>query len=178
MDVLKHLFEKHFGRSVERVLPLQGQLGGSGRTILRLSSRDLSAVGILHSVPEENRAFLGFSRHFRRHGLPVAEIYAEDLSHGAYLEQDLGETTLFEFLSNNRDGGNIHRKKVSESQPGRPPQEVRRQTRNPFPYIRIRTLSQIKEAPRGCGRRTAVDWSATCQSKKSRMDCQKSRGAE
>jgi aminoglycoside/choline kinase family phosphotransferase len=107
MDVLKHLFEKHFGRSVERVLPLQGQLGGSGRTILRLSSRDLSAVGILHSVPEENRAFLGFSRHFRRHGLPVAEIYAEDLSHGAYLEQDLGETTLFEFLSNNRDGGNI-----------------------------------------------------------------------
>jgi len=107
MDVLKHLFEQHFGRPVERVLPLQGQLGGSGRTILRLSSRDLSAVGILHSVPEENRAFLGFSRHFRGHGLPVPEIYAEDLSHGAYLEQDLGETTLFEFLSNNRDGGNI-----------------------------------------------------------------------
>src|SRR5438552_6480739 len=74
-------------------------------------------------------------------------------------------------VSDNRDGGNIHRKKVSESQPGRPPQEVRRQTRNPFPYIRIRTLSQIKEAPRGCGRRTAVDWSAMCQSKKSRMDC-------
>jgi aminoglycoside/choline kinase family phosphotransferase len=42
--------------------------------------------------------FLEFSRHFRRHGLPVPEIYAEDLSQGAYLEEDLGDTTLFEFL--------------------------------------------------------------------------------
>ena len=37
-------------------------------------------------------------------GLPVPEIYAEDLSKGAYLEEDLGDTTLFEFLSENRDG--------------------------------------------------------------------------
>src|SRR5208337_2315701 len=35
------------------------------------------------------------------------EIYAEDLSHGAYLEEDLGDTTLFEFLSKNRAGENI-----------------------------------------------------------------------
>ena len=56
---------------------------------------------------EENVAFLEFSRHFRRHGLPVPEIYAEDLSHGAYLEEDLGDTTLFEFLSKNRAGETI-----------------------------------------------------------------------
>ena len=48
-----------------------------------------------------------FSRHFRRHGLPVPEIYAEDLSRGAYLEEDLGDTTLYEYLSNNRAGENI-----------------------------------------------------------------------
>jgi aminoglycoside/choline kinase family phosphotransferase len=52
-------------------------------------------------------AFLEFSRHFRRHGLPVPEIYAEDLDHGAYLEEDLGGTTLFEFLSTNRVGESI-----------------------------------------------------------------------
>ena len=34
--------------------------------------------------------------------MPVPEIYAEDLSQGAYLEEDLGDTTLFEFLSHNR----------------------------------------------------------------------------
>jgi aminoglycoside/choline kinase family phosphotransferase len=107
MDVLKSLFEKHFHSPPERVVPLQGQLGGSGRVIVRLAGAGHAAVGILYSVREENVAFLEFSRHFLRHGLPVPEIYAEDLSHGAYLEEDLGSTTLFEFLTANRSGHDI-----------------------------------------------------------------------
>ena len=107
MEVLKKLFEQLFHSPVERVQPLQGQLGGSGRNVIRLSSDKHSAVGILYEVREENVAFLEFSRHFRRHGLPVPEIYAEDLSQGAYLEEDLGDTTLFEFISKNRAGDEI-----------------------------------------------------------------------
>ncbi|MGA2333759.1 MAG: RNase adapter RapZ [Terriglobales bacterium] len=107
MEVLKRLFEQYFHAPVERVQPLQGQLGGSGRKIIRLSTDKLSAIGILYDVREENVAFLEFSRHFRRHGLLVPEIYAEDLSHGAYLEEDLGSTTLFEFLSDHRNGAAI-----------------------------------------------------------------------
>ena len=107
MEVLKRLFERHFQSPVERVQPLQGQLGGSGRKIIRLSSEKIGAIGILYDVREENVAFLEFSRHFRRRGLPVPEIYAEDLSHGAYLEEDLGNTTLFELLSDHRDGATI-----------------------------------------------------------------------
>ena len=107
MDVLKKLFEHHFNLPVETVRPLQGTLGGSGRSIVRLSSRGVSAIGILYGVREENAAFLEFSRHFRKHGLPVPEIFAEDLNQGAYLEEDLGDTSLFEFLSQNRDGEKI-----------------------------------------------------------------------
>src|SRR5580698_6009768 len=107
MDVLKRLFEQHFHSPPERVLPLQGQLGGSGRVIVRLAGAGRSAIGILYSVREENVAFLEFSRHFRRCGLPVPEIYAEDLDQGAYLEEDFGDTTLFEFLSGNRAGEEI-----------------------------------------------------------------------
>jgi len=107
MDVLARLFEQYFHSPVLRVEPLQGQLGGSGRSIIRLAGAGLSAIGILYSVHEENVAFLEFSRHFRRHGLPVPEIYAEDLSQGAYLEEDLGDTTLFEFLSRHRAGETI-----------------------------------------------------------------------
>jgi len=107
LDVLKKLFEQHFHAPPERIVPLQGELGGSGRKIIRLASQKESAIGILYSVREENAAFLEFSKHFRRHGLPVPEIYTEDLSHGAYLEEDLGDTTLFEFLSKNRSGANI-----------------------------------------------------------------------
>ena len=107
IDILKKLFEQHFQTPATRVQPLQGKLGGSGRTIIRLSSDRVSAIGILYGVREENMAFLEFSRHFRRHGLPVPEIYGEDLNRGAYLEEDLGDTTLFEFLSKNRSGENI-----------------------------------------------------------------------
>ncbi|HWF67163.1 MAG TPA: hypothetical protein VN670_07655, partial [Acidobacteriaceae bacterium] len=104
MDVLKRLFAQHFGFAAEDVKPLQGQLGGSGRAIARLSGKDASAIGIVYPVREENVAFLEFSRHFRRHGLPVPEIYEEDSNEDAYLEEDLGDTTLFEYLSANRAG--------------------------------------------------------------------------
>jgi aminoglycoside/choline kinase family phosphotransferase len=91
----------------EQVEPLQGQLGGSGRLIVRLTGGESSAIGILYSVREENVAFLEFSRHFHRLGLPVPEIYEDDLSQGAYLEEDLGNTTLFDFLGANRAGADI-----------------------------------------------------------------------
>jgi aminoglycoside/choline kinase family phosphotransferase len=107
MDVLQKLFEQHFHSPVGRVQPLQGQLGGSERKIVRLANGGLSAIGVLYDVREENAAFLEFSRHFRRHGLPVPEIYAEDLTQGAYLEEDLGDVTLFEFLSKHRAGENV-----------------------------------------------------------------------
>src|SRR6204780_2237620 len=107
MDVLKTLFETHFHLPVERVQSVHCELGASGRKIIRLASGNVSAIGVLYDVREENVAFLEFSRHFHARGLPVPEIYAEDLSRGAYLEEDLGDTTLFEFLSKNREGENI-----------------------------------------------------------------------
>jgi aminoglycoside/choline kinase family phosphotransferase len=107
MDVLEQLFEQHFRVPAERVQQVQGELGGSGRKIIRLSAKGRSAIGILYGVREENVAFLEFSRHFRKHGLPVPDIYGEDLDHGAYLEEDLGDVSLFDLLRNNRKGETI-----------------------------------------------------------------------
>jgi len=104
IEVLNRLFEEHFHEPAQRVLPLQGELGGSGRQIIRLTGTRARAIGILYNVREENLAFLEFSRHFRRHGLPVPEIYGESLDQGAYLEEDFGDTSLFEFLSKHRSG--------------------------------------------------------------------------
>ncbi len=112
MEILSKLFEQRFGHTPANVVQLQGELGGSGRKIIRLSDGKQSAIGILHDVREENAAFLAFTRHFRKHSLPVPEIYGEDLDHGAYLEQDLGNTTLFDFLSSNRPGEKIASKVV------------------------------------------------------------------
>lgn len=107
MDLLTKLFEERFRSPVARVQPLEERLSGSGRKLMRLTNGKINAIGVLYGVKEENIAFLEFSKYFRRHGLPVPEIYAEDLSNGAYLEEDLGDTTLFEFLSANRAGENI-----------------------------------------------------------------------
>ncbi|MDQ1404599.1 MAG: RNase adapter protein RapZ [Acidobacteriaceae bacterium] len=107
MNILNRLFEERFHSPVTHVHPLQGQLGGSGRQIIRLSNEKNTAIGIVYGVREENIAFLDFSKHFRKHGLPVPEIYGEDLDHGVYLEEDLGNTTLYEFLSKNRDDATI-----------------------------------------------------------------------
>src|SRR5678816_724496 len=104
MSILETLFEQHFHSAAQRVQAIQGQLGGSGRQIIRLSNSACSAIGIQHGVREENVAFLEFTKHFRRHGLPVPEIFIEDLDEGAYLEEDLGDTTLFQYLSKNRTG--------------------------------------------------------------------------
>jgi aminoglycoside/choline kinase family phosphotransferase len=119
MNILKQLFEQRFHTPATHVQALNAQLSGSGRKLFRLSAtipgqtpsaesgKGVTAIGILYNVREENVAFLEFSRHFRRHGLPVPEIYADDLSQGAYLEQDLGNTTLFDFLSRHRSGATI-----------------------------------------------------------------------
>jgi aminoglycoside/choline kinase family phosphotransferase len=107
MDVLTKLFEERFRSPVVRAQPLDERLSGSGRKLMRLTNGKVTAIGVLYGVREENAAFLEFSKYFRRQGLPVPEIYAEDLSHDAYLEEDLGDTTLFDFLSANRVGQNI-----------------------------------------------------------------------
>ncbi len=107
MDVLKKLFEKSFGAPAEFVRPLRADLGGSERKLFRLGNATQTAIGVVYGSREENIAFLEFSRHFRRHGLPVPEIYADDLKRGAYLEEDLGDLTLYEFLSKNRAGSAI-----------------------------------------------------------------------
>ena len=112
IDVLKKLFEQHFHVAADRAQPLQGELGGSGRKIIRLGGGKFTAVGVTYAVREENVAFLEFSRHFWRHRLPVPEIYGQDLSQGAYLEEDLGDTTLFDFLWKNRTGDQIAREVV------------------------------------------------------------------
>jgi aminoglycoside/choline kinase family phosphotransferase len=151
MDVLKKLFEQHFHSPVGRVQPLKGQLSGSGRKIIRLASEKGSAIGILYDVREENVAFLEFSKHFRRHGLPVPEIYAEDLSHGAYLEEDLGDTTLFEFLSKNRAGENI----------APPAVEAYRKVVGVLPRFQIeagRSLNYKVCYPRGSFDRQSIAW--------------------
>ena len=117
MGTLETLFEKHFRVAPTSVKAVQGDLGASGRKIIRLTNGERRAIGVLYDGREENVAFLEFSRHFRKHGLPVPEIYADDVDQGAYIEEDLGDTTLYQFLSGDREGAWAIYRKVVEILP-------------------------------------------------------------
>jgi aminoglycoside/choline kinase family phosphotransferase len=100
---LEQLFRARFGIGPDSITVLKRD--GSARKYWRLSGGGRTAIGALGPDRDENRAFIAFSRHFRAAGLPVAEIYAEDAAQGLYLQEDLGDTTLFAFLSANRPAG-------------------------------------------------------------------------
>jgi aminoglycoside/choline kinase family phosphotransferase len=100
-EALKQLFQKHVGEPAESCVPLKGD--GSSRRLYRLRGAGRSLIGAVNADRHENDTFLAFSRHFRKCGIPVPEIHAEDLEKGIYLEEDLGDTNLFEYLSANRD---------------------------------------------------------------------------
>jgi aminoglycoside/choline kinase family phosphotransferase len=99
-DPLKALFRTRFGLEPESVAPVRAE--GSNRRIYRLSGGGATAIGVLNEDVKENRAFIEFSKHFRKEGIPVPEFYGEDAAGTAYLEEDLGDTTLFQFLGKRR----------------------------------------------------------------------------
>ncbi len=99
---LKALYKKAFGREPESFAALRAD--GSARQLFRLGSGDRTVIGVFGPDKMENRAFLKFSRQFRAAGLPVPEIYAADEPQGVYIEEDLGSTTLFEFMTAERKG--------------------------------------------------------------------------
>lgn len=97
------LFAAAFGTAPASIHDLRAD--GSDRKLYRLVAGDgKTAVGVFGPEPEENRAFLSYSRSLRLVGLPVPEIYAADETACIYLEEDLGDTTLYDLLSNMRSG--------------------------------------------------------------------------
>ena len=55
-------------------------------------------VGVANNSRAENDAFVALARHFASHNLPVPIIYSYKPNECVYLEQDLGQTTLLDFL--------------------------------------------------------------------------------
>jgi aminoglycoside/choline kinase family phosphotransferase len=99
----RRLFRQHFGSPPASILEIAGD--GSPRKLYRLVGPGMeTAVAVVGPDPDENRAFLSFTGAFRSIGLPVPEVYAADEKAGVYLEEDLGDTTLFDAVCEGRRG--------------------------------------------------------------------------
>lgn len=95
------LFEHQFGESVEtfEMLPQSG----SYREYCRLGNAKRTVIGAMNNDVKENTAFLSFSNHLFHKWIKVPEIYTVSSDLKKYLLEDLGDTTLFAFLSKTRE---------------------------------------------------------------------------
>lgn len=100
-DQLISLFESHFKEEVTYFEQLPGS--GSYREYARMKSVGHQVIGAFNNDVKENQAFLEFSAHFRNKNIPVPHIYAVSADLKTYLQEDLGNTTLFDFLSHTRE---------------------------------------------------------------------------
>jgi aminoglycoside/choline kinase family phosphotransferase len=96
VETLELLFETHFGHKAEHVATLP--VSGSDRRYYRLSSPTASAVGTINANVAENNTYFYFTGLFRKHEIAVPEVYATSKDRRAYLQQDLGGTSLFDLL--------------------------------------------------------------------------------
>jgi aminoglycoside/choline kinase family phosphotransferase len=95
---LVQLFIERYGHRPEAILEMAAD--GSTRQYFRLVwGANRTMVGAVGPDHEENRAFLAFAKAFHGGGLPVPEIFAENQEAGVWLEEDLGDTTLFRALT-------------------------------------------------------------------------------
>ncbi|MFU8844119.1 MAG: phosphotransferase, partial [Bacteroidales bacterium] len=94
---------------------------GSNRAYYRITGNNTNVIGTIGEDLHETKAFLYFSEHFRKRGLHVPAILAKDEKENIYLQEDLGNMSLFELLEkgekDNELPGNIrtlYKKSVEE----------------------------------------------------------------
>lgn len=103
-ELLAQLYQSYTGEAPTSIEPLPG--AGSNRKYFRLKGKE-SLIGVYVTSTEENRAFIYMARHFSQKGLPVPRILAEAADQSAYLQDDLGDISLFQFIKQGRESGNF-----------------------------------------------------------------------
>lgn len=98
-EVLKDLYHTFVGRPADEIVELPSS--GSNRRYFRLSG-PRSLIGVSGTSKPENEAFLYMAAHFRQKGLPVPEVYCSSEDKLFYLQEDLGDTLLFDAIEKGR----------------------------------------------------------------------------
>jgi aminoglycoside/choline kinase family phosphotransferase len=97
---LIELFEQTFNEKVTEI-ELFPQ-SGSYREYCRLKSSAHSVIGAWNDDERENIAFIEFSKNLKNNGVRVPEIFSFDKKKNIYLQEDLGDTTLFQYITDVR----------------------------------------------------------------------------
>ena len=105
MDPVKLLFEQYTGERAGAMEELPSS--GSNRRYFRITGGSgASLIGARGTSVPENIAFWKMARHFKEKGLNVPEVLAHSQDFSCYLQEDLGNDTLFNLVAEGREKGN------------------------------------------------------------------------
>jgi aminoglycoside/choline kinase family phosphotransferase len=96
IDIVSDTYEELFGVTVKEIVALPQS--GSDRKYFRIKTGGKSVIGAFNPNPEENEAFIGFTKHFISKELPVPEIFGYLPGKYVYFLKDLGDINLFTWL--------------------------------------------------------------------------------
>jgi len=102
IDVVSNGYKELFGDSEIKIAALPQS--GSDRKYFRINAGNISMIGAYNPNPEENEAFIGFTKHFISIGLPVPEIFGYLPGKFIYFLKDLGDINLFTWLQQRQSG--------------------------------------------------------------------------
>lgn len=98
-EQLKELYIKYTGAEPTSIIQLP--TSGSNRSYFRLLGTP-SLIGVSGESKAENEAFLYMANHFHQKGISVPQVVAVSDDHMLYLQEDLGDTLLFDAIENGR----------------------------------------------------------------------------
>ena len=102
---LKNLYKEWAGVMPVSTVRLTGD--GSNRVYYRLASDDGSVIGAVGTSVEENRAFVALADAFAKSGVAAPRVLAVSDDGSCYLQEDLGDVSLYASLQGARDASSF-----------------------------------------------------------------------
>lgn len=104
MQNLKNLYTEWKGAEPQKMEKLPG--AGSNREYYRITEADGNTViGCIGTSREENHAFLSIAKHFEKRKLPVPHVLTQSEDEMRYIQEDLGQLSLFDAIKGGRNAG-------------------------------------------------------------------------
>ena len=105
MKELEILFEQYTRQKPENIVELPSS--GSNRRYFRITGSGMSLIGAKGLDVDENIAFMEIAKHFKLKGLPVPQVLCASEDNMFYLQEDLGDITLFNTIQQGRETSNF-----------------------------------------------------------------------
>lgn len=105
MKELEVLFEQYTRQKPDNIYELPSS--GSNRRYFRITGSGMSLIGAKGLDVAENIAFMEIAKHFRLKGLPVPQVLCASKDNMFYLQEDLGDITLFNTIQQGRETSNF-----------------------------------------------------------------------